>query len=136
MINPSARCPSATNSSNLVARPVTICVWTPLLKHQSKRLTHRTVTAVLEEPAGITSAHRRERFAHSLYERLAGARLGSTHESLDLAERLLDGVQVRRVGRQVQQLASPPLEEFPDPSSLVGGEVGHDHDLSLTEVRG
>src|SRR5215204_1042544 len=134
-MNPRLTAGETTLTSSPGRSLAAITTRTPL-KHQSKRLTHRTVTAVLEEPAGIPSAHRRERFAHSLYERLAGARLGSTHESLDLAERLLDGVQVRRVGRQVQQLASPPLEEFPDPSSLVGGEVGHDHDLSLTEVRG
>jgi hypothetical protein len=56
--------------------------------------------AVAEESLGVPSRHHGVRQAQRLDQCLAGARLGSSEESLDLRERLLDRVEVRRAGRQ------------------------------------
>src|SRR5215211_3176045 len=75
---------------------------TLLLERLSQQLGRRAVAAVLEEATSIAGRHRVERSAHCLHERLAGARTGLPEQRLELGERLLDGVEVRRVGRQVQ----------------------------------
>src|SRR5215203_813804 len=51
---------------------------------------------------------------------LRGVCLGSAHEALDLREGLLNGVEVRRVGRQVDELATSVLNELSHPLSFVG----------------
>jgi hypothetical protein len=69
---------------------------------------------------GILGRERLQRPAHRFDQRLAGARPGFAHQPLDLRERLLDGVEVRRVGRQVEDLAAAPLDDLPDPLALMG----------------
>ena len=71
-----------------------------------------------EETPGVPSRHRVKRPAHRFDQGLAGARLGSPQEPVDLRERPLDRVEVRRVGRKVQQLAATPLYGLP-PRSLT-----------------
>src|SRR3712207_7773831 len=46
---------------------------------------------------------------------------------------LLYGVEVRRVGRQVDQLASLALDQLPDPLSLVRAQVVHHHHLAFLQ---
>src|SRR5215208_5505590 len=66
---------------------------------------HRTVAAVTEELSGVSSRHCRERQADRLDQRGAGSRLGSPQDPFHLRERQLDGIEVRPVGRQVDDLA-------------------------------
>src|SRR5829696_2469852 len=67
--------------------------WT--LQRRSKRLNHRTVAAVLEEAAGVFGTESRDRSAHRFEKSFSATRLGFTHQAFDLAECLLDGVEVR-----------------------------------------
>src|SRR5215210_3540829 len=55
---------------------------------------------------------------------------------LDLREGFLYGVEIRRVGRQVDELASPPLDELPYLLRPVSSEVVHHHNLTGPEGRG
>ena len=48
----------------------------------------------------------------SLDQGFAGARLGPSQNPLDLRERLLYGVEIGRVERQVDELASPPFDQL------------------------
>ena len=73
-----------------------------------------------EEPAGILGGHGLQRPTHRADQRFAGARLGSSQEPLDLREGLLDRIEVRRVGRQVDELAASTLDDLLHPTSLVG----------------
>jgi hypothetical protein len=78
---------------------------------------------MLEEAPCIARRHGLKRPTHRFYERLAGACLGLPQQRLELGERFPYGVEVRRVGRQVQKLAAPTLDQLPNlpnPRPLVG----------------
>ena len=90
------------------------------LQRSPKRSNHGTVSTVLKEAPGVTSADRRDRPSHRLYRSLAGPSLGFAQDTLDLGEGFFDGIEVRRVGRQVQELGSPLLDQLAYPLSLVG----------------
>jgi hypothetical protein len=77
------------------------------LQRPSKRSNHSTVSTVLEEALRVTSADRRDRLSHRLHQSLAGSSLGFAQETLDLGEGFFDGVEVRRVGRQVRESWAP-----------------------------
>jgi hypothetical protein len=59
--------------------------------------------------------------------------LGHSHEVLELGEELLDGVEVRAVGRQKQHVGS----RLPDSASrrlaFVAAEIVEDHDIAFGE---
>lgn len=55
---------------------------------------------------------------------------GFAHEVFELSKDLLDGVQVRRVWRQEQQLGSDAADRLPHSGSLVAGEVVHDDHIA------
>src|SRR5215211_262202 len=106
------------------------------LERQSKRLIRSSaVPAVFEEAAGVRSAHRRQRRSHGFDQRFAGSGLSFSQDPLHLREGLLYRVHVRGVRRQVEQLASRPLDELAYPSPLVGGEIVHDDHLTGREAR-
>jgi hypothetical protein len=99
-----------------------------VLERLSQRLGRGAVAAVPEEaPGGVALGDRVQRPPHRLDQRLEGPGSRPSQRGLELGEGLLDGVEVRRVGRQVEQLAAPPLDQLPDPRPLVRGEVVH-HD--------
>jgi hypothetical protein len=75
---------------------------------------------VLEEPAGFLGAERRDRRPEGLKQGFAATRLGFAHQALDLAESLLDGVEVWRVGRQENKLTALPFNELSNALSFVG----------------
>src|SRR5215211_7688030 len=93
------------------------------------------VAAMLEEAPSVARRHRVERPTHRLYERLAGARPGSAQQRLELGEGFFDGVEIGRVGRQVQKLAAPPLDELAHPGAFVSGEVVHHYYSSWPKRR-
>jgi len=66
---------------------------------------------------------------------LDGPRLGLSHEVLELGEELLDGVQVRAVGRQKEHVGSG----LPDGAScrlaFVAAEIVEDHDIAFGKGR-
>src|SRR5215218_8167838 len=90
----------------------------------------------MAEVAGrVTRGDRGQRIAHRSDQGLPGAGTALAHQRLHLREGLLDGVVVRRVGRQVQELASTLLDELAHFLPLVGREVVHHHYLSRGEAR-
>src|SRR3712207_9564173 len=58
-----------------------------------------------------------------------------SQESFDLREGLLDGVEIGRVGWQVEELATSLLDQPPNPRTFVGREVVHDHHLPFQKRR-
>jgi hypothetical protein len=64
------------------------------IQRRSKRLNHRTVAAVLEVAAGVFGTESRDRAAHRLEKSFSATRLGFTHQAFDLAECLLDRVEI------------------------------------------
>jgi hypothetical protein len=71
------------------------------LQPRSKQLNRCTVAAVLEEPKGVSIANRRDGHPDGFQQSLSTTRLGFAQEALDLGEGFLDGIKIRRVGRQV-----------------------------------
>ena len=67
---------------------------------------------MLEVATRILDTERRDRCPYGFDQGLSAAGLGFAYQAFDLAECLLDGVKVRRVGRQVQQLATSPFDEL------------------------
>jgi hypothetical protein len=54
---------------------------------------------------------------------------------LDFGEGLLDGIEVRRIGRQEQKPGPGLLDGLPDRLALVTAEIVHDHDVAGFENR-
>jgi hypothetical protein len=70
---------------------------------------------MVEEALSVRSADRTQSLADDLRERLVAASARFSQIALELGKGLLYGVEVRRVGRQVQELASLALDQLPDP---------------------
>jgi hypothetical protein len=78
---------------------------------------------VLEEVARVLNGNRRDRGADRLHERLPSPGLAFTKEALDLGEGFFDRVEVRGVGRQVQQLTTSPFDNLSYPLSFMSAQV-------------
>jgi len=78
---------------------------------------------VLEEAASLLLRNHEERLTQSLDQLLSGVGLVSSQYGLDLRENLFDRNQIRRVGRQVQKLASGLFDEFAHALALMDTEV-------------
>ncbi len=87
------------------------------------------VAAVLEETSRILGADCRECPTQRLYQSIAGAGFGFAQEPLDFREGFFDGVEIGRVGWQVQKFATSGLDQLPDPFSFVSRKVVHHHYL-------
>jgi hypothetical protein len=61
---------------------------------------------MLEEAPCISSRYSIEGPAHRFNQNFAGARLELAQRRLQFGKGLLDGIEIGRVGRQVDQLAS------------------------------
>jgi hypothetical protein len=68
-------------------------------------------------------------------ERVIGACSGSAERLLDLREGVLDWVEVRRVGRQVDELGASCLDGSARAVGVVGAQVVGDDDLARSEGR-
>ena len=63
---------------------------------------------MVEEAPSIARRNRVESSAHRFHERLAGARLGSVQQRLELGERFFYRVEIGRVVWQIDELAASP----------------------------
>src|SRR5215204_3360039 len=81
------------------------------LERFSQRLQRQVVSAVREETADVLWGNRVEGVAGRLYEGLPPPSPYLPQDALQLREGLLDGVEVRRVGRKEHKLASGLLDE-------------------------
>jgi len=52
---------------------------------------------------------------------------------LELGERLLDRIEIGRIGRQVAEFAARRLDRLADGGALVGAEIVHHHDVAGRE---
>jgi hypothetical protein len=66
---------------------------------------------------------------------LDGPRLGHSHEMLELGEELLDGVEVRAVGRQKEHVGSRLANGASRCPAFVAAEIVEDHDIPFGEGR-
>ena len=89
----------------------------------------RPIPAVAEEAAGVLDRDRRQRPVCGFEERPSRPRLRPPQQALDLGEGFLYGVEVRRVGREEQNLGPLLLDQLPHPGASTHGEVIHHHDL-------
>src|SRR4051812_26981777 len=55
---------------------------------------------------------------------------GFAKQSFEFCKRVLDGVEVGRVGRKIEQPRTGRLDHLPDPRALVAGQVVQDHDVA------
>src|SRR3954452_14081524 len=69
-------------------------------------------------------------------EDLTGPGRRFAHERLELGEELLDWVEVRRVGRQIEDAGPHGLDRLAHSRILVSGVVVHHHDVAHLEFRG
>ena len=58
-------------------------------------------------------------FGYRLIQRFSGSSLGRTQELLELGPGFLDGIQVRRIGRQLKQQCACLFDQFPYTIHLV-----------------
>ena len=67
----------------------------------------------------VTGGDRRQRRTNRLDQGFSSSGFGLTHESLDLGERFLDGVEIRRVRRQVDELAASLFDQLAYPFAFM-----------------
>src|SRR5215211_5516089 len=88
-----------------------------------------------EPSSGLSRADLTERLLHRFQQGFVGARTELSEDVLYLGERLLYGVEVRRIGGHVHQLSSSGFDELPYPLGSVRPEVIHHHNLPLSKRR-
>src|SRR5215467_3738213 len=82
--------------------------------------------ATVTEPAGsILRSDGFEAFGDGLLQSFSGAGLSGAQELFELGPGVFDGVEVRRVGRQIEQLRPAGGEQLLDPSHLVCRQIIH-----------
>ena len=83
---------------------------------------------------GIGGGNRRDGQAHGLLERFLRASAQAAQDRLELGERLLNRVEVRRVGRQEAHVATACGERRADTGRFMGAEIVHHDDLPRMQV--
>jgi hypothetical protein len=74
---------------------------------------------VVEETLSILSRDHRDPPADGLNQCFPSSSFGLAHQSFDLGKSLLYGIEVRRIGWQVDELAASLLDELLNPLSFV-----------------
>ena len=87
------------------------------------------VAPMLEEASCIARCYSIKRSTHCFQQGFSGARLSLAQQRLELGKRFFYGVEVRRVGRQVEKLAEP----LPSMSSLTLEPLCEER-LSITTI--
>src|ERR1039458_1046596 len=77
------------------------------------------ISAVSEPGGGIVCGNGFKCFGDGLIQSFLAASFGGTEELFELRPGLLDGVQVGRVGRQIEQLRTAGFDPFAYPGHLV-----------------
>lgn len=92
------------------------------------------VAAMLEPMEGVDGGDDFEAGGNGLFQSFLGARLGFAQKMLQFGERLLDGVEVRAVGRQENELATAGFDAFAHRVALVDLAVVQDDRLAGAQV--
>jgi len=87
------------------------------------------VTTMVKPVFGVLLAYPVGGEANGRLQCLSGAGLGRAQPGFQLAEGEFDGVEIGRVGRQLQQASPTGFDEFSQAGHFVGWQVapGHDH---------
>ena len=88
---------------------------------------------MVEETTSVFSCDHGNPPANALNQSFLSSSFGHAHKCFDLAESLLYGIELRRIGRQIKQLSTSLLDELPNSLSFVVCEVVHHHYLSGTQ---
>src|ERR687898_687571 len=86
-----------------------------------------------EPSSGVSRGDLGECLLHRFQQGFVGACSKLSEDVLDLRERLLYGVKVRRIGGPVNQLGSSGFYELPYPLGSVRPQVVHHYNLPLTK---
>src|SRR5215211_7860842 len=105
------------------------------LQRYSQVLNLELVAAMTEPPCGVSGGDLGECPLHRLQQGFVGARSELPQDVLYLAEGLLYGVQVRRIGGHEHELGSPLFDELPYPLWPVSPEFVEHHHLPLRKRR-
>ena len=76
-----------------------------------------------------------EGISEGVLQRGKGSGLQNAQSLFDLGPAFLDGVEVGRIGRQIEQRRSGLANAFGNTLHLMGTQVVHDHDLTGSELR-
>src|SRR5215216_3586990 len=90
---------------------------------------------MLKVAPNLFGTDRRECRTQRFYQSFFCPSPNLAHKPLDLAERLFDRIEVRRVGWQVEKFTAVSLDQFPDAFRFVSREVVHHHDLPRSQSR-
>jgi hypothetical protein len=75
---------------------------------------------VFKEATGVLGGDRRKRLTDRLDQGFFRPGFGFAHKPLDLREGFFYGVEIRRVGRQVDELAASLFDQLAYPFAFVG----------------
>src|ERR1035441_192395 len=88
------------------------------------------IATVAEPSCCVGCSNGFEGIGDGLIECFFGSCLGVAQELLEFGPGLLDGVQVRRVGRQIEQLRTAGFDPLAYPSHFVRRQVVHHHHIA------
>ena len=106
-----------------------------ILEQLSDRLSRKNVPGVGEPRRGVVAGNRLDGEANCFLERLLRARAQAAQDGFDLRERLLNGREVRRIGRQEEQLAAARFNGKANTVGFVGAQIVQHDDLSRSQRR-
>src|SRR5271166_6315182 len=90
-----------------------------------------TLVSAVTEPCGsVFRSNGFYRCSDGLVQGFGGPGFGSTQALLELGPGFLDGIKVRRVRRQIQQLRAAGFNQLADSGYLVGAEVIQDQHVA------
>ena len=70
------------------------------------------------------------------HSEFCGSRGGLAQQGLELGERHLDGIEIGRIGRQVEKDGAPGFDRGADACDFVRGEIVNHDDVALRQARG
>jgi hypothetical protein len=88
------------------------------------------VSAVDEVVLAFGGCEGLERIGDSIPEIIDGSGGGFSQERFQFGEGLLDGVEVRRIGREVDEPRADGLDGSLDGFDTVGGQIVEDYDIA------
>jgi hypothetical protein len=91
------------------------------------------IAAMCEPAMGVPCGNGRQDLSDRQLQRRAGACLGGTQEGFDLRPGLLDGREIRRVRRQVEELGPAPLNSLTNGYDFMSAQVIQHDDLARAQ---
>src|SRR3712207_2186790 len=96
-------------------------------------MNRHSVAAVLEESTGVPGGDHRQRPTYRLIQAFFRPGFGFTQEPLDLRESFFYRVEIRRVGRQVDEKAAALFDQLAYTFAFMSAQVVHHNHLTLAQ---